>query len=177
MHVTIINEAGYLEATLGLSLSYNCDLDEMYRVMKRLACKGGGHNKFLESMIVWLDVTAPRHWWQQFDSYRVGVTKQSSSTMHTLTDRPLTQADFETSISEVTLRRLNNLMIQRDLLVLKNELPEGFLQRRIVCTNYKTLRNIVAQRKNHKNVVWGEFCSEILRQSLFPEFIEAKEVR
>jgi len=43
-----------------------------------------GHNKFLETIEVWFDITAPRFIWQEFDTYRIGVTKQSDSTMHTL---------------------------------------------------------------------------------------------
>ncbi|MCK9240314.1 hypothetical protein [Desulfocurvus sp.] len=51
---------------------------------EKLAPLDKGHNKVLESMCVWLDVRMPRYWWQEFDTYRVGVTKQSESTMHIL---------------------------------------------------------------------------------------------
>ena len=83
MNVTVLNEAGYQEALLGLSLSYEQSLDKMPAVAERLAQRDNGHNKFLESIVVWLDVIAPRYWWQEFDTYRIGVSKQSSSTMHT----------------------------------------------------------------------------------------------
>lgn len=49
----------------------------------RLFEKDGGHNKFLESVILWLDVNAPLYWWTEADTYRLS-TKQSESTMHTL---------------------------------------------------------------------------------------------
>jgi hypothetical protein len=43
-----------------------------------------GHDKFLEMIHVWLDITTCRSIWQQFDTYRVGVTKSSESTHHRL---------------------------------------------------------------------------------------------
>jgi hypothetical protein len=156
---------------LGLSLSYERDPAAMRKTMKRLFNKDGGHNKFLESIVVWLDVTAPRHFWQQFDTYRIGITKQSASTMHTLLRRPLRQGDFEIPLPAATLKRLNRLLAAQKLIELKNELPEGFMQRRIICTNYRTLRNIVSQRRKHRNPGWQVFCDEVARQSKHPEFL------
>jgi len=98
MKVKILDERGYDWALLGLSLSFEQDPADMPRVAQKLAFRGDGHNKFLESIVLWLDITAPRYWWQQFDTYRAGVSKQSASTMHTMTRRALTQEDFEHSI-------------------------------------------------------------------------------
>ena len=80
MHVRILEEHGHDSALLGLSLSYDQTPERMPAVAERLRFRGDGHNKFLESILVWLDVTAPRYFWQQFDTYRVGVTKQRQST-------------------------------------------------------------------------------------------------
>ena len=87
MHIAIPKEAGYEEAILGLSLNKNQPIENMPNVLRRLAHKGGGHSKALESICVWLDITAPRFWWAEFDTYRVGMTKQSQSTIHTLIKR------------------------------------------------------------------------------------------
>jgi hypothetical protein len=172
MIIKILREAGKEEAMLGLSLSYNATLESMDKVMDKLCHKDGGHNKFLESIVVWLDMTAPRYFWQQFDTYRVGTTKQSESTMHTILSRELTNDDFEYALSDVTLAGLNRLIRSRSFEVLKNELPEGFLQRRIVCTNYKVLRSILTQREKHKSNAWGVFCQEILAQAEIPHFLK-----
>jgi hypothetical protein len=169
--VTILREAGYEEALLGLSLSYNRPVETMAGVAQRLCHKDGGHNKFLETMVVWLDITAPRYWWQQFDTYRVGMTKQSESTMHTLLRRPLRQDDFEGGIHPGTLSRLNALIAAREFEQVKRELPEAFVQRRIVCTNYKTLRNMVVQRATHRLGEWQVFCEALLGQLTHPAFI------
>jgi len=171
MIVNKLNECGYDEAMIGLSLSYGKKPDGMHQVASKLASKGDGHNKFLESMVVWLDIIAPRYWWQQFDTYRIGITKQSASTMHTLMNRELTQADFQIAIDYGTLEHLNYLITTKQFDLLKNELPEGFLQRRIVCLNYKTLRNIIKQRKTHKLVEWQMFIKNVLEDVQYPWFL------
>jgi hypothetical protein len=78
--------------------------------------------------------------------------------MHTLTKRPLTQENFAYNVPEVLLSQLNYLILEdTDLLEAKNLLPEGFLQRRIVCASYKSLRNIYWQRAGHKLREWELF--------------------
>jgi len=171
MQVTVIKECGYTEAAIGLSLSWDKDPNDMPTVMRKLYNKDGGHNKFLEQISVWIDITAPRYWWSQFDTYRIGVSKQSGSTMHTLMKRLLTQGDFEDSINDGTLIRLNSLILSKEFHRVKNELPEGFLQRRIVKTDYKTLRNIIWQRKSHRLEQWQKFCDEVYNQVGHPEFL------
>ncbi len=76
-------EAGYQSAMIGLAKSKKQPVENMPALAVKLAPKGLGHNKFLEAMVVWLDVRAPRYWWQEADTYRIS-TKQSESTMHTL---------------------------------------------------------------------------------------------
>ena len=171
MIIKILSEHGYDEAMLGLSLSHNQPVENMPEVARKLAHKDGGHNKFLESMAVWIDVTAPRYWWAQADTYRAGMTKQSESTMHTLGKRQLTQMDFVAYIGNQVLDRLNELIEQKRTRQLKIELPEGFLQRRIICTNYKALRHIVGQRKNHKLREWQIFCDAVMGGLEYGEFI------
>lgn len=160
MQIKIIKECGFDEAMLGLSLSYSTKKD-MFPVALKLCNKDGGHNKFLESMIVWLDINAARYWWSQFDTYRTGTSKQSESTMHTLMKRELNESDFELHIPSHILNELNYCIKNKEFNCLKNILPEGFLQRRIVCTTYKTIRNIIIQRRNHKLSEWKYFCKEM----------------
>jgi len=121
----------------------------MSRVVQKLCFKGDGHNKFLESIMLWLDVIAPRYWWQQFDTYRVGVTKQSQSTMHTITVHYLKQDDFAHPIHAEHLAHMNELINQKDWETAKHDLPESFLQRRVVCLNYMALQRIIRQRESH----------------------------
>jgi hypothetical protein len=171
MEVNVIRECGLEEALLGLSLSYGRDPN--IKVAQRLAFRQGGHNKFLESIVVWLDVKAPRYWWSQYDTYRVGTTKQSESTMHTILLRPLSPEDFEGGIDIDILEKLNAAIVRRDFPWVKRHLPESFLQRRIVCTNYKVLQNICLQRQRHKLEEWPFFIQAIRKQVERPELIYA----
>ena len=172
MEIKLLGENGYDWAMLGLSLSYDQDPADMPEVAKKLAFKGDGHNKFLESIVVWLDIIAPRYWWQQFDTYRIGVSKQSGSTMHTMTKGALTQEDFEHSIPEESLICLNNLIAAKEWERTKWLLPESFLQRREVQLNYMVLQRMIRQRKHHNLEEWHIFIREILEQVERPEFLK-----
>ena len=203
MEVNIIEITGKTTALLGLGLSYGItsDLDildfnhytnasiyvKCLNIANNLAHKQGGHNKFLESITISLDIKAPRYWWSEFDTYRVGITKQSESTIHTLTKRELTQKDFEYRLSLPMLNYLNEEIDRYKCTEhqeekehifhnIKVNLPEGYLQRRIVVCNAKTLQNIIAQRHNHRLLEWKLFCKRIynvitdpLCTWLFPE--------
>ena len=174
------------DALFGIGLSYGktsnmkCDAafrkSPVYRqlesVSKKLAHMPGGHNKFLETITLTLDINAPRYWWQEFDTYRVGVTKQSESTIHTIMARELTDDDFEGGTFAHFLAELN--AIREDYIAteddeekqaafddMKSALPEGYLQRRIVTLNIKTLQNIYNQRKNHRLPQWHMFFNDI----------------
>lgn len=172
MEVKVLNEQGITEALLGLSLSFNNTKADMMTVATRLAHKGKGHNKFLESMVVWIDMNAPRSFWQQYDTYRVGVTKQSESTMHTILRHPFTAEDFDTEDMSIALiNLLNTFRAEGDWKKLKDHLPESYLQRRVVTTNYKVLQGMEKQRRSHKLPEWQLYLDSILDQVEDPGFI------
>lgn len=171
MKVEILKEAGYEEAMLGLSLSFESPIENMPDRALKLANKDGGHNNFLESIYLWLDVTASLKWWKQADRYRLS-TKQSSSTMHTILKRPLTQEDFESNIPNDWLDYLNAMIQNKNFDIVTDLLPSSFLQRRIWVMNYKCLRNIIAQRKNHKLKDWKFFCLKICLECKHREFLD-----
>ena len=56
---------------------------------------GSEHRKFLRQIMVTVDITAPLFWWKEFDTYKVGTTANSTSTMHKLTSKPITIDCFE----------------------------------------------------------------------------------
>jgi hypothetical protein len=187
MRVNILSEFGETSALYGLGLSYGLTsnisfyefsedmvlYNKVRNVALKLYKKEDGHNKFLESIGIFLDITAPRFFWSEFDTYRIGTTKQSESTMHTIFKNNLTQENFEYVIDDNYLDYLNSLIVNKEKVeVIKNSLPEGFLQKRIVSTNYKVLRNILKQRKNHKLPQWDYFCLEIYRKCEYPEYFQ-----
>jgi hypothetical protein len=63
---------------------------------KRLIAGGTEHRKFLRQIMVSVDITAPLYWWKEFDTYKVGTTANSTSTMHKLASTPITLDCFET---------------------------------------------------------------------------------
>jgi len=188
MKTVVLKEAGYEEAALGFSLSYNSNYHRAMELMPVFAFKQGGENKFLESIMIWLDVTAPRFWWQEADTYRVGTSKQSESTMHTICKNPLTSENFECPIEEEMLWEINNSINWYNdknntpedkeyyFVAIKNMLPEGFLQRRIWALNYKVLQNMYNQRKNHRLPQWRNFFGDLFTQLQHKEFI-LKEIK
>jgi hypothetical protein len=182
MKVLLLNEQGYAEAVQGFALSYATQIERVKEILPKFAFGVPGESKFLESIVLWVDVTAPRFWWQEADTYRVGCSKNSESTMHTITKRYLLQEDFEYLLPVPVLDSLNLLItdFRREtdklkkkalFLQIKNNLPEGFLQRRIWMLNYKTLQNIFIQRYNHKLPQWKLFLDVLLGQIQHPEFI------
>ncbi len=175
MRLRVLEEHGYDSALLGLSLSHRQEPARMAAVARRLCFLGDGHNKFLESIVVWLDIVAPRYFWQQFDTYRVGVTRQSESTMHTVTARPLTQSDFAHPVPEPHLAFLNQLIAEGRWEEARWQLPESFLQRRIVSANYMALQRIVRQRATHRLPEWWAFIDQLVASVGHPEYLKESE--
>lgn len=194
MKILLLSHEGFLPAVLGAMLSYgktsyetfeNLTLEagvpdpalrERIRTLPlKLATAGPGHDKFLEQIQYWLCIRAPLFWWKQFDTYRVGVSKSSESTMHRSWKSGLQQSDFEHPIFPETLSRLNTVISdfreaqtrgERFVETAKSlertiqaNLPDAYLQTRLVNVNAKTLRNIYFQRCDHKLIEWHTFCS------------------
>lgn len=61
---------------------------------QRLIKSGPEHCKFLRQIFVTVDITAPLYWWKEFDTYKIGTTANSTSTMHTLTKNEITKDMF-----------------------------------------------------------------------------------
>ena len=67
------------------------DLDLAQRLIK----SGSEHRKFMRQIFVSVDITGPLYWWKEFDTYKVGTTANSTSTMHKLASTPITAECFE----------------------------------------------------------------------------------
>lgn len=177
MKVEILNVTGYDEALMGIGLSYGLTSPynswaetpdgirvRLEKIAEKLSRLDGGEDKFLRTIVVTLDVTAPLFWWKEADTYKVGTVAQSESTMHTLLHNEITQACFERPIFPDILTHLEGLRKMKNFETLVNELPCGWLQRRIWTLNYAVIKNILAKRSNHKLQEWRYFCQEIVRQ-------------
>lgn len=109
-------------------------------LLKSLIRRGDEHAKIIRGIVAYVEINAPRYWWQEMDTYYVGrVTLASESTMH-IQGKGLSE---------------------EELVEMKNELPEGTMQKRIVMLSYQTLRRIYKQRRKHRLPHWREFCAWI----------------
>ena len=195
MQVNVIRVDGLDIACEAVRLSFNSESNEgaietsqcvsLWKdnvdLMKKLILSGDSHSKTMRMVTVWLDITMPRYWYSEFDTYKQGTVAMSESTAHKLKDRlkkrEITEDDFEhTNKNEAGLAWIIDEMTDMvdgncSLEELKQMLPESFLQRRIVCTNYQTLRHIYFDRRNHRLPIWHKFLDELLKQLPFPEFI------
>lgn len=165
---------------------------------QRLINGGSEHCKFRRMIQVWADFDMPRYWWSEFDTYKIGTSANSCSTMHRLLNnkQPITKDLFVghpliDDIMDSIIERLEEFrrmymgeveMIEgftkNDLLVAaKRLLPEGFLQLRTVNLNYETIANIYHQRKHHRlKEEWIEvFCSWVESLPYAQELIIAKK--
>ena len=163
----------HIDATIG----YND-----FSLMHRLIRAGSSHRKFLRQIFVSVDITAPRYWWAEFDTYKVGTTSNSCSTMHKIhakefelddfshehliTDEPIpTRIYSPMQMMEANIKNLNHL---RSLYLETKDkkywwqliqlLPQSYNQRRTVTLTYENLLNMVSQRRGHKLDEWHDFC-------------------
>jgi hypothetical protein len=151
------------------------------KLAKALIAGGSEHRKFLRQIMVTVDITAPLYWWKEFDTYKVGTTANSTSTMHKLTSKPITLDCFEIDDYKTDLligKAADNLVVNdfivnlidylEDLRIkyletndigywkeLVRWLPEGWLQTRTVTMNYENLLSMVHQRDHHKQTEWS----------------------
>ena len=155
----------------------NNDLDLMQRLIKA----GPEHRKFMRQIMVTVDITAPLYWWKEFDTYKIGTTANSTSTMHKLASTPITLdcfeiddlADENLQIGNYNCLKFMYNQIIEDLELLRQKyletkdkkywkelirwLPESWLQTRTVTMNYENLYSIVRQRIGHKLTEWKTF--------------------
>ena len=145
---------------------------------KRLIAGGSEHRKFLRQIFVTVDITAPLYYFKEFDTYRIGVTENSTSTMHKLASTPITLDCFELGdyspeldmIDDVPLGLrvdsfIDDLEQMRQKYLMTNDkrywkelvrwLPNGWLQTRTVTMNYENLLSMYHQRRNHKLTEWS----------------------
>lgn len=161
MRITLLELGGYESAFKALRLPFDGEsqgFEKDLKLAQNLTKNGDSHAKFARLIDVWLEVEAPRYWWVEFDTYRMGVEKVSSSTMHTLGKRPLTSEDFSIAPPQEWLDLINRTAASdTPLQVLKSILPESFMQKRIVKVSYQALHSMYRDRKNHRLAEWGQF--------------------
>lgn len=129
--------------------------------------KGEGHDTFLNGIIVSFDLTFTVKAWTEAERYHFLEFISSQSTMHKLAD-----FDLEFQYSPYTDKRMIEIMKElqakyketksdEDFLKLVYSNPCGFKLTAKMVTNYRQLKTIYSQRKNHRLPEWREFCKRI----------------
>ena len=147
-------------------------------LMTRLIRGGAPHRKFLRQIFVSVDITAPLYWWKEFDTYKVGTTANSCSTMHKIHAKKFELGDFSHEHLELTYPRkwldqtIHILNVEREKYLetkdkshwwqLIQMLPASYNQKRTVTMTYENLLNMLEYRRGHKLDEWREFCDWIL---------------
>lgn len=145
------------------------------KLAQTLIGAGSEHRKFMRQIFVSVDITAPLYWWKEFDTYKVGTTANSTSTMHKIDSKPITIDCFEIDdyhpinfehFEEVEmfinyLEKLRQLYVEtKDKSYWKELirwLPESWLQTRTVTMTYENLFAMCSkgQRRFHKLTEWS----------------------
>lgn len=184
----------YNKADSKWNLEYQDELfvigDNDYKLAKNLWKGGPEHRKWMRQVVVWVDITAPRYWWSEFDTYKIGTSANSESTMHRLTKDGVKKEDldfpFDDPIASVYMSALliglNNWIDlyndevdpdekERLFLIIKGLLPESYMQKRTVCLNYEVLANMYRQRKHHRLPHWNKDFVAWIQELPYNEFI------
>ena len=145
-------------------------LDPTDKDLKRAALlgttgPGEGHDNFLNGIIVQFDLYAPLYMWKQIQRYHFLDFVSSQSTMHRLLKFDIaTQCVSDTD--PVIVRRYQDLVADYNAApdaakwrTLVASLPCGFVLGATMTTNYRQLKTIYLQRRNHKLKEWHDFCA------------------
>lgn len=156
------------------------DINRAKNLVKATLDGNTAHGQFLTGIRVNFDLTFTNKAWVEAERYRFLEFVSSQSTMHRIT-----KFDLDDSYIEYVDERVINLM--KELVTNYNKLlewrangkninsdeikeaylrilysnPSGFRLTARMTTNYRCLRNIYKQRKDHKLPEWKAFCNWI----------------
>ena len=144
---------------------------------KKLCRAGSDHRKFMRQIFVSADILAPLYWWKEYDTYKVGTTANSTSTMHKLHAKPFELDDFSHDMLdgggietlsyiigalEKIREKYNESKDITEWYKIIQLLPSSYNQLRTCTMSYENLINMHSARKTHKLQEWREFCDWII---------------
>jgi len=143
----------------------DCTPDITRRVLALAGCTTGtGHDQFLTGIIVQFDLTFSNKAWVEMQRYHFIDFVSSQSTMHRISRMDLCNQCNEyvdpriVAICEELKDRYLETEEMDDYLRLLYNIPSGFRLTARMTTNYRQLKTIYQQRKNHRLPEWREFC-------------------
>lgn len=184
-----------------MSVDINKLNDDVTKTVKKLASTdvGSGDDNFLNGFRIAFDLTLSNKAWVEMERYHFMDFVSSQSTMHKITKFELkSQCNkyVDSRIIDIVqeyineYNRLSNLdnvgltekvaktradiMKELYLTILYN-IPSGFQLTARMTTNYRQLKTIYFQRRNHRLPEWREFCKWIEQLPYFKEWILSEE--
>ena len=159
----------------------------------------GAHGQFMTGIRVSFDLTFTNKAWVEAERYRFLEFVSSQSTMHKITEFDLDNSyieyvdpriieimkekvdDYnklveikkqyqEQKVQQEEIDKIELILAEKRLEILYSN-PAGFKITARMTTNYRCLKNIYLQRKNHRLPEWREFCKWIETLPLFEELI------
>ena len=142
--------------------------------------KGSGHDQFLTGIIAQFDLTFTIKAWTEAERYHFFDFISSQSTMHRIS-----KFDLNEQYHEYVDKRIINIMNElkdkynqthdkEDYLKLLYSNPCGFKLTAAMTTNFRQLKTIYYQRKNHRLPEWQEFCKQLEEIPEFKELVLRK---
>ena len=155
---------------------------------------GEGHDNFLSGIVVNFDLTITNKMWVEAERYHFFQIVSSQSTMHRISKIGENRDNFDSHVDTRTLsilnekiaeyNRLSSLATPDDLTVTQKRdellkeayldilmnVPAGLKLTARISTNYRQLKTIYYQRKNHRLPEWRKFCNWI--ETELPHFKE-----
>ena len=166
-------ESSVMEAPLPDS----AHMKRIYRLGHR--APGTSHDCALCGIVVQMNITTPLYWWPEFQRYHFADIISSTSTMHKLMAvlehaedwydlKSRFVSDMPPETLAVFFAQAKSVLEEEDSKEgptktekLKAMLPSGWLQTARVTTNYRQLKTMWTQRKDHPLLVWRGFCQWI----------------
>ena len=181
------------------SSSFHCtSLDTTYNIgpndfalIRCLRNSDADYRKFLRTITVYVDITAPLYWWMGFDVPTAGMTTNLDGIMRRITDKEFTLSDFSCEYldqtafvqrSAKTLEKvIGDLNYYREYYISLAEqhvcgsdkraneilwqmiqlLPSSYNQKKMVMLNYEILMDLYESHQTNKFDEWSTFCNWI----------------
>lgn len=176
------------------------DLKRAINLSKAATAENGAHGQYLTGIRVSFDLTCTNKMWVEAERYRFLEFVSSQSTMHRISKFNLDKAYNEyvdprvieimkekveeynilsnekrfEGASESEIADYQRVLKKKYLEILYTN-PAGFELTARMTTNYRCLKNIYAQRKNHRLPEWREFCAWIETLPYAKELILCEE--
>ena len=161
--------------------------------MNKLLKAGPEHRKMIQGLMIGIRIEAPLLWWNEFDTYRIGTVKSSTSTRKSMLVKDEITADmfsFEDvytrggkELIDSTIKHLNFL---RDNYLASNEpeekqkiwremnelIPKSWNYIRNVFVSFETAINICKQRAGHPHPEWKPLIDLFMSEPWISQALE-----